>query len=204
MLIVLAIIGIITLVVLVSQGSFNRSITLSNAAYDLALALRSAESYGLAARVPVSGVTHTGYGLEFATGTHTIFFSDSYPAAPSACHPTPPAGASAPDAKWGDCVYEAGQDSIVTTYALNNGLTVSDVCAYASGARYCVSAGTLSRLDVTFVRPDPTPFMAKDGVYNASAPITSACITLTSPQGGARSIAVALTGEIDANVASCP
>ena len=40
MIIVIAIIGIITLVVIVSQGSFNKSLILSNAAYDLALALR--------------------------------------------------------------------------------------------------------------------------------------------------------------------
>lgn len=205
MLVVIAIIGILSLIVIVSQGSFNKSLILSNAAYDLALALRDAESYGISSRVPLSGNTHTGYGLEFKTGSQTAFFADSYPASPGACHPVPPAGVDAPDAKWGDCIYESSQDSLVTTYTLNNGITVSDICAYAAGgARYCASGGTLSRLDIVFVRPDPTPFFSKDGVYDSVAPITSACITLTSPQGGTRYIAVGATGEIDANASPCP
>ena len=203
MLVVIAIIGIITLVVLVSQGSFNKSIILSNAAYDLALAVRSTESYGIASRLATPTDTHTGYGIEFRTGPAFVFFSDSNPANPTSCHPAPPAGADAPDAKWGNCVYDAGLDTLITNYTLNHGITISNVCAYAGSTRYCTANGTLLRLDVVFVRPDPAPFLTKDGAsYDAS--ITSACITLTSPQGGTRYVSVAATGEIDANATPCP
>ena len=209
MLVVIAIIGIITIVVITSQGSFNKSIILSNAAYDLALALRSAESYGLGSRVLTPEGTHTGYGLEFTVGQTFTLFADPYPAQPTSslgCHPAPPAGDNAPDAKWGDCIYDSAQDQKVTTYTLHRGITVSDVCAYSTSGSFCAGASApnhLDRLDIVFVRPNPTPFLSKDGAYDSGSPITSACITLTSPQGGVKYVAVSAAGQIDANAAPC-
>lgn len=207
MIIVIAIIGIITVVVIVSQGSFNKSLILSNAAYDMALALRSTESYGISSRLsgPTATYTHIGYGIEFTVGNSFTFFSDNSPAQPSSCHPAPANGASAPDAKWGDCVYTAAADAIINLYGLNRGITISDICAYAGATRYCASASTLTRLDIVFIRPDPAPYMSINGAYSASNPITSACITILAPTGDAkRYVSVASTGEINANAAPCP
>lgn len=201
MLVVIAIIGIITLVVITSQGSFNKSIILSNAAYDVALALRSAESYGLSSRLTDPANTHVGYGLEFSVGPTFTFFSDSDPASPSACHPTPPAGADAPDAKWGDCVYTADKDAYISTYTLQRGITITEVCTYSSANTSCVKA---NRLDVIYIRPDPHPYMSTNGTFNPGQPTTAACLALTSPQGGARYVAIAATGEINANATPCP
>ncbi len=211
MIIVIAIIGIITVVVITSQSAFNKSLVLSNAAYDVALALRSAESYGLGSRVSTTLVSNTGYGLSFTAGgaakTFTLF-ADSTPATPSAvnCHGIPPTGSLSPDAKVGNCIYNGGVagDSVLTTYTLNNGITVSKICANNAGTWTCTP--TLTRLTIVFVRPDPTPFMSivVGGAPTYSSAITQACLTLVSPQGGSRSISVNVTGQINASAATCP
>ncbi|HEY4522806.1 MAG TPA: hypothetical protein VJK73_00325 [Candidatus Paceibacterota bacterium] len=205
MLIVLAIIGIITIIVITSQGAFNKSLLLGNAAYDLALAIRSTESYGLGSRVSTALASNTGYGLSFTAGpsvsTFTLF-ADSYPGVVAAnCHGRPVTGVTSPDAKVGDCVYTAlaRQDQLITTYTLNNGITISKICAF-SGTWTCTP--TLSRLDIVFARPDPTPFMSVNGAYSAAN--SRACIMLVSPQGGQRFIAINATGQIDAAATTCP
>ena len=202
MLVVIAIITIITLIVITSQGNFNKSLILSNAAYDVALAIRSAESYGLGGRLTTTLANNAGYGLHFTAGTNTfIFFADNYPAASgSVCHPTPPTGASSPEAKIGDCIYTAGSDSLVLTNKLNNAITISKICADNNGTWTC--SPSLTSLDITYVRPIPSPFISASGAYAAS--ISAACIELKSQQGTIRDISINSTGEINGNAASCP
>lgn len=205
--VVLTIIVVITVVVLASQSSFNKTLILANTAYDIALALRSAETYGLGSRA--SGTTlNAGYGLHFQSGTPASFtlFADTYPlpSTSSVCHPI--ADASAPNAQSGNCSYESGQGEKVTAYALGNGITVSDFCAYISGSWSCAYSrgGGLSSLDIVFARPNPNPFISVNGSYSASFPATSACLTVTSQQGGAHYVSVSASGQITANAVSCP
>lgn len=209
MLIVIAIIGIITLVVITSQSAFNKSLILSNAAYDLALAVRGAQVEGVGSRLGTGAVTNVGYGLYFTPNASTFtLFADASPPVPSAsgCHGLPEGGEEAPDAKIGDCVYSPNppnQDPpAITTYVLNRGIVVSLICARNPSGNKCSNRGELSDLAVSFVRPDPRPFFAADGRYDAT--ISRACVTLASPQGGERSVVVTATGEIDAAAASCP
>jgi prepilin-type N-terminal cleavage/methylation domain-containing protein len=208
MLIVMFIIGVITVVVITSQGTFNKTLILSNAAYDVALALRSAQNYGLGSRLTTTGLDDTGYGLEFRLGSTFTFFADNYPAPQAGnCHGLPAGGSTAPDAKRGNCIYDSvapNQDRLVTPYTLNRGITVTKVCAYSySGSWSCTSSG-LTRLDIVFVRPDPAPFMSTNGTYpTGSAVITAACVTLTSPQGGTRSVSITSTGQINPAATSC-
>ena len=205
LMVVLAIIGVIMSIVLTSQSTFNKTIILKNTAYDIALTLRNAETYGLGSRA--AGVTaNAGYGVHFQnapTGTFT-FFADTYPLSPSAfnCHGLPAGGSGAPDAQPGDCAYTAGQDQKVNEYALGNGITISDFCALSGGGVWsCAVArgGGLSSLDIVFARPNPDAFIRANGFS-----YTSACLTISSPQGGTRYISVASSGQITANAAPCP
>ena len=208
LMVVLAIIIVITAVAFASQSNFNKTLILANAAYDVALTLRNAETYGLGSRVAGTATTNTGYGVDFSKGTPSSFtlFADSYPAPStnSVCHPI--ADPTAPNAQPGDCAYEASQGERVTGYMLGNGITVSDFCAYAASAWSCAHAngGSLSSLDIVFSRPNAEPFMSVNGSYSSRFPVTAACIALISPQGGARFVSVASSGEITANAASCP
>ncbi len=205
--VVLTIIVIITVVVLTSHSSFNKTLILANTAYDIALSLRSAETYGLGSRA-VGTTVNAGYGLHFQSGTPGSFtlFADTYPSpsVSSVCHPIN--DVSAPNAQSGNCSYESGQGEKVTSYALGNGITISDFCAYSTSSWSCAYAlgGGLSSLDIVFARPNPEPFISVNGSYSASFPATSACLTVSSPQGGAHYISVSASGQINANAVSCP
>jgi len=211
MLVVLAIIGIISLVVITSQSNFNKTLLLANTAYDVALTIRSAETYGISSRV--AGISfNTGYGVHFrrqSPNNTFIFFADSWPSPssnPARCHPATDTGA--PDAKPGNCAYDSqpNRDMLMTTYTLGNGITISDFCAKTSGSWACATSNgsSLTSLNIVFSRPNPIPFMSVNGSYSSSFRVTDACLSLTSPQGGARSVSVSSSGEIRATATSCP
>ena len=197
LLVVLAIIGVIMSIVLTSQGSFNKSLILTNTAYDIALTLRDAESYGLGSRA-VGTVANTGYGVHFSRGNSSsfIFFADTSPSVISSC--------TTPDCKPGDNIYTGGSDTLVQTYTFGNGITVSNFCAFTSGSGMCENAsgsydGGLNSLDIVFTRPNPDAFINANGSF-----YTAACVALTSPQGGEKFVSVIASGEITANATQCP
>jgi len=187
--VVLAIIGVVTSIVFSNQGSFNKTIILANTAYDVALSLRSAESYGVGGRA-IGAITNAGYGMHFQNSSPESFvlFADIYPG--SLC-----AGAK-PDCKIGDHVYTSGSDQFIQTYTLGNGITVSNLCAYSGNNTSCSS---VSSLDIVFTRPNPDAFITADG----TSYVGGACLTLTSPQGGFRYVMVTSSGQIIATVTPC-
>ena len=195
LLVVFAIIAIISIVVLTSQSTFNKTLVLANTAYDIALALRSAESYGLGSRA-FGTTVNAGYGLHFESGAPGSFkfFADTSPAA----------SCGTPDCKSGNHTYTNGADALVRNYALGNGITISDFCAYALGSWSCAYAlgGGLSSLDIAFERPNPNPFMSTNGSYSQS--LTKACLVVSSPHGGAKYVSVAASGQITTDAAACP
>lgn len=208
LMVVLAIITIISAIIVTNQGAFNRTLVLENTAYDVALTLRSAETYGLGNRV-VGPIANAGYGLDFQKATPGSFtlFADTYPGVGQSglCHPPPVSDPTGPAARPGNCIYDASQGEQVSSFTLGNGITISDFCAYTpSTLSWSCASGNLTSLDIVFSRPNPDPFMSVNGYYSATFPITKACIALTSQQGGARFVSVAASGEITANASSCP
>lgn len=201
LLVVLAIIAIISVVVIVGQDSFNKTLILANTAYDVALTLHSAETYGLGGRGGIIGDENTGYGVHFQTTPADSFtlFKDIYPssATPSTCHPI--SDAFAPNPVPGNCQYDPSQNERILDYKIGNGITISDFCAYSTVLPMVCAHGTISSLDIVFARPNPTPFIrASDGqLYD------SACLTLSSSQGTYRYISVQASGEIIAVAAPC-
>lgn len=222
MTVVLAIIVIITAVAFTSQSTFNKTIVLANTAYDIALTMRSAQTYGIGSR-NINLTFGTGYGVSFSKTTPSMFsfFPDSHPLAASGdstlCHPAPTAGPLAPDAHPGDCVYEVGLDIPVQSYTLGNGMLITNFCAKSSGLWSCMAecaepcvSNSLMQLDIVFTRPNTSATMSTDGdpPYPLGFPITDACITVSSPQASlsdkSRYITVSQVGQITANATSCP
>jgi len=203
--VVFAIIISITSVVLTSQNSFNKTLILANTAYDVALSIRSAETYGLGGRA--IGTLPTGYGVHFDSGTKSsyLLFADTVPAASagSACH-FPGNTSGNLDAQPGDCVYTSsgpsGADVLVTTYTLGNGITINDLCTYAGSTKTCTNNSLIS-LDVVFTRPNADALMSSNGAYASS--ITKSCIELAS-QGGSRSVIVSASGQVFVSASACP
>ena len=200
-------------VVISGQSSFNKTFIVSNTAYDIALTLRDAETYGLSSRVINTTVKNTGYGVHFQIGNVFTLFTDSYPALPSSgpvttCHTA--SDSTMPNAQPGNCVYEAsygtGQTERVLDYTIQNGITVNNFCVLTSGTCQCAigyssCTGGLTSLDVSFSRPNPSAFISANGVYSSA--YNFACISITSPQGGTRFVSVESSGEIAANSVVC-
>jgi prepilin-type N-terminal cleavage/methylation domain-containing protein len=213
LLVVTAIIVVITAVIFSSQGSFANTVTLSSTAYDVALSLNDAQTYGLGTRA-LATTPNAGYGLDFkrALPHSYVFFADSSPAAGGSgfCHPLPDNGAKAPNAYPGNCVYNAA-DTLIANYTLGNNITISNFCAY-NGAWACSKTcgatpsctTNLTQLDIVFLRPNATLFIAENAIYTALPTVSQECVTLKSPNGNTRSVAVAVTGQIIATAATCP
>lgn len=206
LLVVLGIIGVLSALISVSQSSFNKSLVLANTTYDVALTMRSTQTLGL-------GSSAAGYGLHFAKSTPRSFllFADTYPTIYSIhliCHPVAPgADFSGPSARPGDCLYNAGSDGLIRSYAIGNGITIKDFCAQQAGVWTCANShtGSLSTLDVVFSRPSAEAFITVNGRHWITNPnITAACVSFQSPQGGERAIFVSRSGEITGNAATCP
>ena len=218
LLVVFGIIITISAVVFTSQSNFNKVIILANTAYDIALTIRSAETYGLGGRA-TNAAANVGYGVHFDTSNSRQYklFADTYPSLPSSgaftgCHAI--ADTTTLDAQPGNCAYNFTQESSsATTYTLGNGFTISDFCAYfgnAGGQWKCAYWGSehIGSLDIVFARPNPNPFMAAETLYSTSNPVLEACIKLSSAQGDAsRFIRIERSGLINANapadLASC-
>lgn len=212
LMVVFAIIIVITSVVFTNQSTFNKTLILSNTAYDIALTLRSTQTYGLSSRA-AGTATNVGYGVHLSSTVHNsfLFFADTAPAgSPGTLFCSVTSSAGAPDCKPGDGIYtSSGADpdalSAVRTYSLNNGIKISDFCAYpAAGSGSCAVAGGLTALDIVFTRPNPNAIIrgSNGGPYTT---FSSACITVSSQQGDTkRYIAVAASGQIIANASACP
>ena len=204
LIVVMAIIAVVLSVVLTSQSSFNKTLTLANTAYDVALTIRYAETFGLGSRA-VGTAINTGYGVHFQNAPSKSFtlFADKYPSVGQSglCHSPPANDPTGPDARSGNCAYDVSQSEGITDYNLGNNITISDFCSYSSGSWSCASRG-LNSLDIVFVRPNASPFMSVNGSYSEAFPVTKACLTISSPQGGSRFVSVSSSGEITANAAS--
>jgi prepilin-type N-terminal cleavage/methylation domain-containing protein len=205
-----AIVGILSVVILTSHVSFARRAALANAAYDVALTIRNAQIFGIGSR-STGTVGNAGYGMEFTPGSTFRMFADTNPAVPVN---------STPNVRPGDGHYCSGvtatppctgADTPTQTYSLNNGIRVYRICGIRNdGFWYCNDVGLLanriSRLDIVFARPNT--LASTSVLFTASnvwhwEDLTRACITLRDPQLNQRYITISYIGQI-AMAASCP
>lgn len=165
LLVTITIFVIITGVVLFSQSRFDSTIFLTNSAYDTALALRQAQTYGVNIKnfVTVEGNktinNFTPYGVHFDINNPTSFilFSD--------LDATIENGKVVSDGVFdgegnglevsvSTCVTE---DGCVNRYNLQRGNRIIDLCVSADLANWScyLNNDEVSRVDVSFVRPNP-------------------------------------------------
>jgi len=211
LLVVLAIISVLVIVVITSQSTFNKTIILSNTAYDIALTIRTAENYGIGNRPGIDAATNRGYGVHFEgipTNTFKTFADISPPANSGSCHPIPPGRETSPDVIPGDCVYKAGDGGSgddgsgeTKVFTLGNGMKITRL-RQKTGTAWSV----VSTLDVTFARPNTKIFIAHSSgstaTYATSA--TGAEIQVSSPDGSEkRHICIELSGSIRVSTPPC-
>ena len=217
MLVVLAIIITITGVTLTGQSSFNKTFTVANTAYDVALTLRSAQNFGISSRSVGGSISNIGYGIHIqrvpSINVFTLF-ADTDPAPDvNNCHRLPIGGSTAPNAQSGDCIYDIDNDTDINNdtkikdYNIENGVFISDFCALMPGGWTCAKTSDMSlqALDIVFSRPNSEPFIHVNGNPDITENGAKACIALSSVQGGASHyVTIFKSGLITANATSCP
>lgn len=170
LLVTLSLFVVITTIVLFSQSKFNGSILLTNLAYDVALTVRQAQTFGVNVREVSSGGGdfQKAYGVHFdATDADSkkkfILFIDDVSV---------------------NGKYDSS-DSIVNTYSVKRGNYIKNICIESA----CTS---VNKLDITFIRPNPDAIIKGDSYSDAA----EAKITISSADGNTRNIVVNSTGQI--------
>jgi hypothetical protein len=151
MVVVIAIIMIITAIVISGQSNYNQTLVLTDTAYTVAFSVRQAQSLGLSSR-SARGVTDAGYGIHAGNlGDYTLFADTERGLASPGDAWCPLGLPGTPEAKPGNCRYDAGQDQIVQTFTFERGFTMSDVCVKnGTSALDCSVTG----VDIVFMRPE--------------------------------------------------
>jgi Tfp pilus assembly protein FimT len=171
LLVTLSLFVILTTIVLFSQSKFNGSILLTNLAYDVALTVRQAQTFGVNVREVSSGSGdfQKAYGVHFdiSSDKEFLMFSD--------------------DNKTDK--YEPS-DSKINGYSIKRGNKISQICVTSNNTEDC----NINALDTTFLRPDPDARFRSSP--NKPQGITEAKIIISSANGDTRNVLVNSTGQI--------
>jgi len=170
LLVTISLFVVLTTIVLFSQSKFNGSVLLTNLAYDVALTVRQAQTFGVNVRESSADVFDKAYGVHFdiSDPAHFVLFADSF---------------------GDDKKYTTGSDSEVNSYSIKRGNKVSDICVTSSGTSDC----EINKLDITFLRPEPDAIFESDP---AKSGITEAKIIISSANGDKRNVLINSTGQI--------
>ena len=184
----IAIFAFMTALVMSKYGSFNQNTLLTNMAYDMAITIRTAQSYGLSVKSAdaSNNIFSAPYGIHFdmsnSNNDKFILFADKNP----------------------DYRYNANStdDEAITKYTLNSGVKIASICLGSSLNDCGVSNNLLGpgdKIDIRYKRPNPDAMFDCNGsaggvcqVNNIASPTYNlnpepvAIITLTSSDGNNR------------------
>jgi prepilin-type N-terminal cleavage/methylation domain-containing protein len=186
----LAIFAFMTAFLLAKYGTFDQNTLLTNLAYDTAITIRSAQSYGLNVQGVLNASTCNGQA-GFTAGNPCFF----YPYGVHFGNPTPNNQFILfTDLNQGtaNAGLYTGSNEDVSKYTMNRGYTIQSICAGTASS----TCAQLSSLDITFKRPNPDAII--DGAQLVGGPVTNqayAKITLTA-NGLTQSVVVQSTGQI--------
>lgn len=153
LIVVVAIFVIISGIVLINQNRFSSNIAIQNLAYQIALAVRQAQVYGLSVR---SGNTSSNFDSSFGVN----FRSDS-----------PNSFTFYSDNNLNKKYDDPPTDTLISTFNMDTG-TIYDVCAVTSSTRHCFKSTGLNAItsaDITYKRPNPAAIIT-DSQSGANTP----------------------------------
>ena len=172
---------IVTGVVLVNSNKFSSTILLNNFAYDVALTIKQAQSYGVNVRECISGSFNSPFGVYFdittpAGKTNFVLFNDfdnsSTTALVTSCSTA------------SECIQK---------YSMTRGTYIKSMCAGENEAN-CQIADQLS---ILFRRPDPSAqIYYKFGTNPLSLPQSYAKIVLSAPDNATSTVIITSVGQI--------
>ena len=164
--------ALMTTFLLAKYGKFNQSVLLTNLAYDIALTIRNAQSYGLNVRSAPDGPENfdIAYGVHFATDlpSQYIFFLDADK----------------------NGVYTGTPQEKIAKYSIKRGSVIDFLCV-ANTPLQCSQVGGI---DITFKRPNPDAIIKREG--DTDTTFKYARITLRATDGSTKKIEIRSTGQI--------
>ncbi len=165
----IAIFALMTALVVARYGSFNQNTLLTNVAYDMALTIRTAQTYGLSVK-SVGGDSDSfgsAYGIAFDLNdrTHFTLFADTN----------------------NNGVYDENSGEAITKYTLTQGVTISNMCL-AADISGCSTSGAFvgaTQFDIVYKRPNPNAVfnLISAGDIQRNQGFPAAFISLTSSDG---------------------
>lgn len=169
LLISIAIIGIVSSMVLVKYSSFDSTVLLKGAAYEIGITLRE---------VQVKALSHSRNGttLESFSYPYGVSFTPSSKTYSIFRYAT----TSTRTPRFVDSTYPSYPES-VQSFTIDRSMQVEDVCVTVSGVEDCT---TPTRLDVSFRRPEFTSLFYVEG-FGVQPAVESAKIKVNSTSGGA-------------------
>jgi len=178
--------GIMTALLIAKYGSFNQSVLFTNLAYDVALTIRTAQTYGLSVKGQpgLPSPFDFAYGVHFSTTDNKkiILFA------------TPSSGADSNNIYDGDGVK---RDVKISEYTIKRGAYVSKLCMRKSnGTCHQENLVDPKDIDITFIRPDPSAKICANPGSCKNFPLE---ITLESTDGNKRTLIVQSNGQIAVN-----
>lgn len=173
LMVTMIIFAFMTTFLIAKYGKFDQSLLLTNFAFDVALAIRNAQSYGLSVKsLPdQGGGFNFAYGVALQTGTQFFFFTDLI----------------------GDGAISGGEE-LIKTYNAKKNMTIYSVCAGTGTGVSCIGANNSNtRLYITFKRPEPDAIIRLTP-YGANQDYAE--IILRSSDGTTKKVVVRKTGQI--------
>jgi prepilin-type N-terminal cleavage/methylation domain-containing protein len=143
MLVVIAIIGVVSTLVLFNNAKLNSSVLVSNTAYEIGLIVRESQVAGLGVKASTGGFSSShGVHVEMASPNTVTMFAD----------------------KNKNGVYDQSNGEMTQEFIINNSRSgsiiglckKSDLSVVTSN--YCTSTTTKASLDIVFTRPNPEAF----------------------------------------------
>jgi prepilin-type N-terminal cleavage/methylation domain-containing protein len=178
LLVVMGIMGLMMGVIISNHSRFGGKILLRTLAYDTALSLRQAQTFGISVRqsADVSDVTNfnAGYGIFFDSATPTNF------------------------KLYADTVSDGGlytTDTVIESYNLTRGYKIKQLCyTSAAGVESCSLSVGATKLHILFVRPEPDALIRINA--DSSVIYQRARIQLESPRGDLQDVIIEVSGQI--------
>lgn len=213
---VIVIFTVISSVVIFRQSKFSSDILITNLAYQLALEVRQAQTYGIGVRAVASVSSKFKYGYGIHLGPDSVDRQALFPSNPSSSFilfvDSYDLGIN-PDGN--DRIYGEGNpptddfDEHLETFKLPGGNTITDYCYGTGDARttlFCKSDAVAGpkTIDVTFVRPRPDAHITTDGQSTPeyAGPVS---IILKSALGDkCKKVSILATGQISVDPSNVP
>ncbi len=178
LLVVMAIFALITAVAMWNQRELSNNILITNLAYEIALAVRETQAYGIGVRAQTTGTVTSsdfqnafGFHVDLSNPSQWVLFQD----------------------KNNDGAY--GISEVYQTYRFQNqnGSKFTAICVAQANNTACAPGGPTTAIDIMFKRPNPEAFF-RSNVGVVTGPVY--LVINTQANNNCRTVIVETTGQI--------